>query len=351
MEDSAVVTVEDENTRLKVEEENTRLKVALENLHKIFREKFQVVTLNDKALEALSEKKERDAKVSSLQKQLDDTSDKLQNASETIGELHHDMKELAVELDTMRERLAETLSELDEARGVLGDSKEQIKELRSTSTLQKISMKFQQAGFSLRKSVLLHAGQAKQSLLEDAMGREANLQEELDQERKMVAEQRTHAQSAERRIAEAEAKMSMHAAEAEEAFAAHAAMYREQALQAAKAEKSAPREEEMEDVNRPELGEEQAPWEKETLLQDGQGFARLRDLLLEQPHKMPARAHPAGLERDEVWGAVELTRRICDDRAVDDSISSTLEPVALAEYVYAWFGRQASHRAAGNPKP
>ena len=214
-----------------VEEENTRLKVALENLHKIFREKFQVVTLNDKALEALSEKKERDAKVSSLQKQLDDTTDKLQTASETIGEMQHDMKELAGELDTMSERLADTLSELDEARGVLGDSEKQIKELRSTSTLQKVSMKFQQVGFSLRKSMLLSAGEAKQSLLEEAMAREANLQDELDQERKMVAEQRKNAHSAERRIAEMEDKMSRHAAEAEEAFAAHAAMYREQALQ------------------------------------------------------------------------------------------------------------------------
>jgi len=41
----------------------------------------------------------------------------------------------------------------------------------------------------------------------------------------------------------------------------------------------------------PQIGEEESPWEKETLLQEGQGFARLRDLLLEQvpspPHLNP----------------------------------------------------------------
>ncbi|KAJ1485896.1 hypothetical protein T484DRAFT_1791899 [Baffinella frigidus] len=135
MGDSADVTVE---------KENARLKVALENLHAIFREKFQVVTLNDKALTALSEKKERDAKVNLLQRQLDASTDNLQIAKETISELQESMTEIAAELDSMRERLADSLSELDGVQGVMGASAKQIKELRSQSTLQKVSMRFQQ---------------------------------------------------------------------------------------------------------------------------------------------------------------------------------------------------------------
>lgn len=75
-----------------------------------------------------------------------------------------ELAELATELDQRRGQLADALTELDEARGKLGEHEARIRELRNESASQRVAMRFQMAGKSLRKQMLAQAQQDKSDL-------------------------------------------------------------------------------------------------------------------------------------------------------------------------------------------